>query len=138
LDDLGVVASQVDPDQDVEADLVLEAISGGVIVTGTVDVPWKGECRRCLRPVAGRVRLRVRELFADDDEDPDAYPLAGDEIDLEPMLRDAAAGALPLAPLCEEGCRGPAPDQFPTGADAEEKAARDPRWAALDELDLDD
>ncbi len=47
--------------------------------------------------------------------------------------------ALPLAPLCAEGCLGPAPDEFPTGQpSAEAEPPRDPRWAALDDLSFED
>jgi len=54
--------------------------------------------------------------------------------------------ALPLAPLCTEDCRGPAPELFPTrvegeGEEPEEEEGpgpiSDPRWAALAELDFE-
>lgn len=139
VDDLGVVSTRVDPDADVELDLVLEAFSGGIAVSGRVDVPWTGECRRCLEPVQGTTRQRVQEIFGGTEGDEDAYPLDHDEIDLEPMLRDVVAGALPLVPLCRQDCRGPSPGTFPTGP-AEEAAppVADPRWAALDDLTFDD
>ncbi len=54
-------------------------------------------------------------------------------LDLEPVLRDAFALALPLAPLCDEACAGPDPEAHPVGiGDAEPPA--DPRWSALDSL----
>jgi len=79
----------------------------------------------------------VREHYAPDGEgDEDAYPLEGDELDLEPLARDAVLLDLPLAPLCSVDCRGLCPqcganwnlvtcDCVPTG---------DPRWSALDAL----
>ena len=72
---------------------------------------------------------------------------SGDEVDLEPVVRDAVLLALPLAPLCGETCAGPDPESFPTGPagerrleeqEAEEEPAGDPRSAALRELRLDD
>ena len=77
----------------------------------------------------------------------ETWPLVGDQIDVGPLLHDTALLALPLAPLCDDDCQGPAPDQFPAvapGADEEPEAdpepdgavPRDPRWAALDDLDL--
>ncbi|HYF47027.1 MAG TPA: YceD family protein [Acidimicrobiales bacterium] len=137
--DLGVVATRLDPERPIVADLVIEAFSGGIAVTGAVEVPWVGECRRCLEPVEGTSRHRLQEIFGGAEGDEDAYPLEHEEIDLEPMLRDVVAGALPLAPLCREDCAGPSPDTFPTGPpdDAAEPPA-DPRWAALDELRFDE
>jgi uncharacterized protein len=138
IDDLGVVSTRVDPDADVVLDLFVEAFSGGVAVSGSVDVPWTGECRRCLEPVRGTTRQRIQEIFGGAEGDEDAYPLDQDEIDLEPMVRDVVAGALPLVPLCGPDCRGPAPDLFPTGEPADDAPPTDPRWAALDDLSFDD
>jgi uncharacterized protein len=139
VDDLGVVATRVDPHRPVEADLVIEAFSGGISVTGTVEVPWVGECRRCLEPVHGETRQRLQEIFGGPEGDEDAYPLEHEEIDLEPMLRDVIAGALPLAPLCRPDCAGPAPEVFPTGPpDEDAPPPADPRWAALDDLRFDE
>ena len=137
--DLGVVATKVDPERPIVTDLVVEAFSGGISVTGAVEVPWVGECRRCLEDVEGVTRQRVQEIFGGPEGDEDAYPLNHEEIDLEPMLRDVVAGALPLVPLCREDCPGPSPESFPTGPaeDAPERPA-DPRWAALDELGFDE
>lgn len=138
VEDLEVVATRVDPDAPVTLDLVLEAFSGGIAVSGAVEVPWVGECRRCLDPVRGTTTQRVSEIFGGAEGDEDAYPLGHDEIDLEPMVRDVVAGALPLAPVCRPDCPGPAPDTFPTGPAEEEAPRPDPRWAALDDLSFDE
>jgi uncharacterized protein len=61
-----------------------------------------------------------------------------EEIDLEPMIRDVVAGALPLAPLCRPDCAGPSPETFPTGPVDEARPVADPRWSALDELSFDE
>ena len=136
--ELGVVATRVDPDQPIVTDLVVEAFSGGITVSGQVEVPWVGECRRCLETVQGTTTQRLQEIFGGPEGDEDAYPLEREEIDLEPMLRDVVAGALPLAPLCRPDCPGPAPDAFPTGPANEAEPPADPRWAALDDLDFDE
>ncbi|MCU0274604.1 MAG: DUF177 domain-containing protein, partial [Acidimicrobiales bacterium] len=92
----------------------------------------------CLEPVQGITRQSVSEIFGGAEGDEDAYPLAHDEIDLEPMVRDVVAGALPLAPLCRPDCPGPAPETFPTGPAEDREAVPDPRWSALDELTFDE
>ena len=65
---------------------------------------------------------------------------ASDDIDLEPLIREAVLLDLPVAPLCGDDCRGPAPDTYPAepaaDPDPDAEPPRDPRWAALDDLDL--
>ncbi len=138
FDDLGVISTRVDPDADVEVELIVEAFSGGISVTGRIEVPWTGECRRCLDVISGKTVQHVQEIFGGPEGDEDAYPLGHDEIDLEPMLRDVVAGALPMVPLCRPDCAGPSPDRFPTGPPDEEAVRTDDRWAALDELSFDE
>jgi len=142
LADLGTSAAAVPPDADVVADVVVEALTDGrVTTTGTVTAPWEGECRRCLRTVTGELQADVQEVFeARPAPDAETYRLDGDHLDLEPMVRDAVLLALPLAPLCEEACAGPDPEQHPVGAGAEDAPGEhpvDPRWAKLGELKFD-
>ena len=120
-------------------DVVLTSDPTGLTAVGTVRAPWVSECRRCGGPVSGEVEAEVRERFAPPggrNEDEDAYPLAGDEIDLEPLARDAVLLELPLAPLCRPDCQGLCPE---CGTNLNEDScqcqpAGDPRWSALDAL----
>ena len=148
LGELVVGASRVGPDTDVVVDLVLESQPGTVVASGEVATVWTGECRRCLDPVVGEVLAEVREVFGDESEgDPDEgdfYPLDADQVDLEPLARDAILLSLPVAPLCGPDCRGPVPEAFADdetgegdGLDDGGDSPRDPRWAALDALDFD-
>jgi uncharacterized protein len=119
----------------------VESISDGVVLTGVVTVPWVGECRRCLGPVAGTASVDVREIYETRPVDGETWPLEHDHIDVGPLLHDTALLALPLAPLCAEDCAGPAPDVYPAAVaddppDEHAGPPRDPRWAALDDLDL--
>ena len=43
----------------------------------------------------------------------ETYPLDGDEVDLEPLVRDAVLLSLPLAPLCRPRLPGSRPDGHP-------------------------
>ena len=137
LDGLGVTGSHVPAGADVAVDAVLEPVTGGVMVHATVTAPWEGECRRCLGSAAGRVDAEVRELYEPHSAGEDTYSLSGDELDLEPLARDAVLLELPQTPLCSEGCRGLCPT---CGADLNRvscgcpPAGGDPRWAALDSL----
>ena len=140
LPELGTSAAGVPSGADIAGEVTVEAMTDGrVTVTGTLRAPWRGECRRCLDEVDGEVVVDVQEVFephpADDAE---TYPLDGDVVDLEPMVRDAVLLALPLAPLCEEACAGPDPADHPVVVgDGDHGEIDDPRWAALKELRFD-
>jgi uncharacterized protein len=117
----------------------LEAIPEGVVADGRISAPWRAECRRCLAEVTGRVDVEFRELFERSPREGETYALGHEEIDLDPLIREAVLLALPLAPLCEAGCQGMCPicganlNEGPCGCPP---AGRDPRWAALDDLHL--
>jgi uncharacterized protein len=156
LDGLAISTAAVPPGAEITSELVLEVTGEDLVVSGTISVPWTGDCRRCLEPVEGTSSVEVREVFQRHPVEGETYALAADVVDLEPMVRDAVLLALPLSPLCGPDCRGPAPDAYPAavegdeppegaGADpgAEDPATsgepggdgpRDPRWAALDQL----
>ena len=123
---------------DVEAELTLESVPGHTIVAhGTVRAAWTGECRRCLGAAAGDVTSEVREIFEPGSDGEETYPVKGDEIDVEPLVRDAVLLELPLAPLCREACQGLCPACGANRNDVacgHEPDTRDPRWAALDQF----
>lgn len=136
LSDVGVVDGV-----EVRLDGTLESISEGVVLTGTVAVPWAGSCRRCLRDITGTAAVEVREIYETHPTDGETWPMANEQIDVGPLLHDTALLGLPLAPLCKDDCRGPVPEQFPAGlpedaADVEDEPTPDPRWAALDDLEF--
>lgn len=115
----------------------LEALSDGVVVTGEVCAAWAGECRRCLAPLGGELVVPVQELYQTRPKDSEAFPIEQEQINLEPMVREALLLDTPAAPLCREDCAGICPA---CGADRNEApcscdtSRRDPRWAALDAL----
>ena len=134
---MAISASRVPEGADIAYDLVLEAQGAQVIVAGTVAAPWIGECRRCLEPTNGRVEAQVREIFERDPVAGETWPIAGDQIDIEPIVVEAIVLELPIAPLCHPDCLGPAPDRFPTSVESESDAVPDPRWDALNALKFD-
>lgn len=124
--------------------LRLEALSDGVVIGGSAEAEWTGECRRCLEPVSGVTNGEIDEVAR-------PYPLDGelgiedDRIDVTEAVRAAVVLGLPLAPLCREDCAGPDPEGHPVTvaddaddgpAEAEERPP-DPRWAALAEVHPD-
>jgi uncharacterized protein len=140
LEDLACSGSEVPAGALLQADVTLDAIAGGVAVTGVVTAPWTGECRRCLVPASGTLRVPVRELYTEDGDGEETYPLVDDQVDLGVLVHDAVLLELPIAPLCEEACRGLCPL---CGVNRNERECRcelprDERWAALDVLRVPD
>lgn len=136
LGGLACRASAVPDDSEVEADVVLEAVSGAVAVTGTVRARWTGACGRCLAAAAGDLEVAVREHYSEGGDGEDMYPLHDGVVDLEPLVRDAVLLELPQSPLCRLDCRGLCPV---CGADRNTEPCqceppRDDRWRALDAL----
>lgn len=138
-DGLKVVDSAVPDGATLAVDVVLESLTDGIVVAGAVSAPWEALCRRCLEPVSGTALAEVRELYqpartASSDE---AFTFRGEQLDLEPMAREAILLELPLAPLCRPDCAGLC---AVCGANRNETdcghvaVVRDARWAALDEL----
>ena len=145
LADLRVTATRVPPGGEIRIDALLEVASGSsILVSGAVAAPWEGDCRRCLGPATGTLTAEVRELYEErpNPETPDeSYKLKGDELDLEPLVRDAVLLELPQAPLCSEACAGLCPEcgiDRNKGTCSCETEATDPRWAALDVLRAED
>jgi uncharacterized protein len=105
-----VELAEVPAGAEVEMSVRLEAVSEGVLVTGTATVPVVGECARCLDPLATSVEVSFQELYAyepsPDSDEEDGQMLDGDLLDLEPVFRDAVVLALPLSPLCTDDCPG--------------------------------
>jgi uncharacterized protein len=136
MEGLVVGSTFVALDEPVSVELVLESVSNGVMVAGTILAHWQGECRRCLEPVRGTVEVEVQELYSDTGDADEIYLIEGDDIDLRPLVRDAIVLNLPLAPLCRPDCRGPDPERFPALVEGDGPADR--RWAGLSELRFDD
>jgi uncharacterized protein len=146
-DGLGSGLVLVPAGADVDFDLRFEAVSEGVLVTGSAIAPLTGECARCLDPLTSSTEVSFQELYrylpdpGEDEADEDRF-LDGDLIDLEPAFRDAVVLALPLSPLCREDCPGLCAVCGAKLAEAGQLHGHgediDPRWGLLRQLDVSD
>lgn len=103
----GVDFARVDPATPIDADLVLSSVSGGIVVRGHLVASMRSTCVRCLEEIATDVDLEIAQLVeAPGASGDDGYELDGDEIDLEPILRDELMLQMPLRPVCVDGCEG--------------------------------
>lgn len=138
---LGLDTIRVPDGAPLALDLRLQAVTEGVLVTGTVTVPVVGECGRCLDPLEQVFSVDLVELFAypgsatvqttDEDE---VERIEDDLIDLAPVVRDAVVLGLPITPLCRNDCGGLCPNCGQRLDDVEPGHSHDvidPRWAAL-------
>lgn len=124
-------------DTPVDIALHLESLSNGVAVNGTATATWQGECRRCLAPLTERMVVEVSELYQQTQEDPEAYAIENDQINLLPMVRENVLVAVPLGPLCREDCPGFCPvcgQDLSEGECGCDNTVLDPRWAGLEGL----
>jgi uncharacterized protein len=133
---------------DVALDLRFEAVSEGVLVTGSAIAPLTGECARCLDPLTSTIEVSFQELYrylpdpGEDENDVEERFLDGDYLDLEPAFRDAVVLALPLSPLCRDDCPGLCAEcgarLAEVGPDHGHGDKVDPRWGLLAKLELND
>ncbi|HEX2043624.1 MAG TPA: DUF177 domain-containing protein [Acidimicrobiales bacterium] len=137
LGGLRVGDASVPAGNEVAVEVLLEWVTDGVLASGDTRARWVGDCRRCLGPVGGELRVEFRELFEAEPREGESYPLRNDRLDLAPLAREVLLLDLPLAPLCADECRGLCPT---CGADLNRGDCEcvaelgDPRWAALDVL----
>jgi uncharacterized protein len=112
-------------------------VSGGIVVNGTVAGKWATACRRCLRELHLVATAEVDELYQQVVDNPDAYPMTGEQLDLTGMARETLLLAMADAPLCRPDCPGLCPQcgadltTAPCGCQAQRT---DERWAILDQL----
>jgi uncharacterized protein len=147
-DGLGSGLVLVPAGADVDLDLRFEAVSEGVLVTGSAVAPLTGECARCLEPLTSSTEVSIQELYrylpdpGEEEADDEERFLDGDRLDLEPAFRDAVVLALPLSPLCQEDCPGLCAECGVRLADAGPLHGHgedtDPRWGPLRQLDVSD
>ena len=138
---IGVEMIGIEEGSEVDIDLRLEAVSEGVLVTGTVCGETAGQCARCLEPVEGTVHVFLTELFAYPDseteqttDEEDVHRIVDEQIDLEQSIIDGVAMELPMSPLCSDDCPGLCPQCGVRLAIADPDHSHeviDPRWAGL-------
>jgi uncharacterized protein len=118
--------------------------SGGYAFRLRFPLRIEGPCMRCLEPAAVETEVDAREIDqhnTDDEELRSPYVL-DDELDLGRWAHDAAILAIPTQLICRPDCAGLCPTCGESLNDAdpsvhEHDAGGDPRWAKLNDLELD-
>ena len=124
-------------------ELRIESVDDGVLASGKFETIAKGECIRCLDPIALSISKSFQELYAykskreaknDNEEQDDELLMDGDFIDLENPIRDAIVLSLPINPVCAESCEGLCPECGEKWQELPEDHSHDQidvRWSAL-------
>ena len=159
---VGVDLLSVKPGEIIEVDLRIQAVEEGVLATARVIADATGECTRCLKPIIWPIDESFTELYyyesstskstkkhssrgkskKDEEIDLDEGELSfldGDDIDLEPAIRDAIILNLAVNPLCSEDCPGLAEKSGENWAylsASQSQTPTDQRWAALKDFPL--
>lgn len=137
VESLAIVDERIDSTAPVDVRVRLDALNGGVAVSGIIGFDWRGTCRRCAVEIHGHVDADVDERYQERVTDPDAFEFDGIQLDLQPMVREVVLLELPSTPLCTPDCQGLCPvcgTDRNTSTCTCEAAPADPRWAALDQL----
>jgi uncharacterized protein len=133
-EDLGESLVAVKAGSTLIANLRLETLHEGILVSAQVSGIAAGECGRCLIDVELPVQVEFHELFAYSLDEAYESEVQDDHVDLEPLIRDAVVLSLPFQPVCRPDCPGLDPETGERLAEAPEfvpEEKRDPRWAAL-------
>ncbi len=138
----------------IEADVRLESVTEGVLLSAEIYAVALGECIRCLDPVKQVIDRKIQELYRyeptnekgrkkrreDEDVDLDAedeLQMEGDQMNLEMPIIDAIILALSVNPLCDEECMGLCPDcgeKWESLPDDHRHEVVDARWSGLASL----
>jgi DUF177 domain-containing protein len=139
LEDIGTEVAAIPADAPLEADLLLESVVEGILVTGRLRGRMQLRCARCLKEFEAPLQVEVSEMFVSaPDPEGDDYPLSPDGL-LEPeqLVRDTVGLELPFSPLHSPDCKGLCPvcggdrnlDECPG-----DHPQVDARWNALDQV----
>lgn len=81
-------------------ELMFESVSEGIYVSGTVSTVARGEDVRTLDEIELPIDVDIQEMYVYEqaDGDEDSYVIDRDQLDLEPVIRDAVVMALPFSP----------------------------------------
>ena len=131
----GIVS--IESGETVDIDVRLESVHEGILVSGTADSEYSGECGRCLTAISAPVEVEFQERFASPGVEETDFELQDDHVDLETLVRDAIVLSLPFQPVCQPDCPGLDPntgERLTESAGAESPAPIDPRWSALRQI----
>ena len=132
---LGELPCGAVPEGDIRYDFKASMAGQDLLVRGTVEVPVRAECARCLADI--RRTIRVEDVCIMVENCPDR------EVDITPQVCEELLLAMPVRFLCSEECKGLCPgcgadlnrEKCRCGSKRKKEAPSGPSpWDVLDEL----
>ena len=140
-DSIGIPLLEIPKGEKLDISFRAESVDDGVLITGSISSIAKGECGRCLDPLAVEIDQKFQELFLyqsrvseNPDDDDELFTLDGDIADIEIPIRDAVILSMPINPLCADDCEGLCAgcgEKWRDLPDEHSHEAVDPRWTGL-------
>jgi len=140
-DSIGIPLLEIPKGEKLDISFRAESVDDGVLITGSISSIAKGECGRCLDPLAVEIDQKFQELFLyqsrvseNPDDDDELFTLDGDIADVEIPIRDAVILSMPINPLCADDCEGLCAgcgEKWRDLPDEHSHEAVDPRWTGL-------
>jgi uncharacterized protein len=129
---LALEADEIRAQGPIRYDLLIRAVSGELLVNGSLAADIVFRCSRCAEPFVLPIREPAFECVRD-------YADKYQSVDLTPDIREAIILAFPNYPVCAVACRGLCPrcganwNREKCGCQAPDGG---PSWAALERLKL--
>jgi uncharacterized protein len=153
---IGVPLIAVPEGDIIQADVRLESVTEGVLLSAEIYAVAVGECIRCLDELEVVIDRKIQELYRyeptndkgrkkkRDDEDldldiEDELQMEGDLLNLQTPIIDAIILTVPVNPLCSEECLGLCPgcgEKWATLPEDHAHEVIDARWLGLENLDF--
>jgi uncharacterized protein len=96
-----------------DVQLLAKAETDTITVTGSLAVNLEFDCAKCLKAFEERLVLPVCETFTQQtrvaQKNEDIHLVTEDRVDITPYLHELLIVNLPLAPVCQENCKGLCP-----------------------------
>ena len=98
------ISESGDPPLSGEIDLL--RTDRGIFLSGSLDTAVSAVCSRCAAPFQQRLTVRIEEEYSAQAEECAFTISEHGEIDLGEAVRQYLVLAMPMKPLCREGCAG--------------------------------
>ena len=112
--------------------------AGVLLLEGVMDTDTVCICDRCGEEFESATRLDLEAVIGEnaDEDDPDIFPLYGDEADLDEIISTLFILGMDTKMLCREDCKGLCPNcgKNLNYGPCECRKEKDPRFAVLEQL----